>query len=71
MVYGVIKMFWFNMGILCNIECVNCFIESLLMNDCLVYFIMVDVLLYLDELEEVGEMGIEIGFIGGELFMVL
>lgn len=67
--YGATKTLWFNTGTLCNIECVNCFIESSPTNDRLVYLTMADVLPYLDELEEAGETGIEIGFTGGEPFM--
>lgn len=67
--YGRTKTLWFNTGTLCNIECVNCYIESSPTNDRLVYLTMADVLPYLDELEEAGETGIEIGFTGGEPFM--
>ncbi len=67
--YGSTKTLWFNTGTLCNIECVNCYIESSPTNDRLVYLTMADVLPYLDELEEAGETGIEIGFTGGEPFM--
>lgn len=67
--YGATKTLWFNTGTLCNIECVNCYIESSPTNDRLVYLTMADVLPYLDELEEAGETGIEIGFTGGEPFM--
>ena len=67
--YGRTKTLWFNTGTLCNIECVNCYIESSPTNDRLVYLTMADVLPYLDELEVAGETGIEIGFTGGEPFM--
>ena len=67
--YGRTKTLWFNTGTLCNIECVNCYIESSPTNDRLVYLTMADVLPYLDELEAAGETGIEIGFTGGEPFM--
>lgn len=67
--YGRTKTLWFNTGTLCNIECVNCYIESSPTNDRLVYLTMADVLPYLDELDEAGETGIEIGFTGGEPFM--
>lgn len=67
--YGATKTLWFNTGTLCNIECVNCYIESSPSNDRLVYLTMADVLPFLDELDEAGETGIEIGFTGGEPFM--
>ena len=60
---------WFNTGTLCNIECVNCYIESSPSNDRLVYLNVSDVAPYLDELDAAGEHGIEIGFTGGEPFM--
>ncbi len=67
--YGRTKTLWFNTGTLCNIECVNCYIESSPSNDRLVYLSMADVLPYLDELDEANERQIEIGFTGGEPFM--
>ena len=67
--YGQTKTLWFNTGTLCNIECVNCYIESSPTNDRLVYLTMADVLPFLDELDAAGETGIEIGFTGGEPFM--
>lgn len=63
------KTLWFNTGTLCNIECVNCYIESSPTNDRLVYLTVADVAPYLDELEAAGETGIEIGFTGGEPFL--
>ena len=67
--YERTKTLWFNTGTLCNIECVNCYIESSPTNDRLVYLTVADVLPYLNELEAAGETGIEIGFTGGEPFM--
>ena len=67
--YTETKTLWFNTGTLCNIECINCYIESSPTNDRLVYLTVADVAPYLDELEAVGEQGIEIGFTGGEPFM--
>lgn len=67
--YGKTKTLWFNTGTLCNIECVNCYIESSPSNDRLVYLSKPDVEPYLDELDDAGENGIEIGFTGGEPFM--
>lgn len=67
--YTRTKTLWFNTGTLCNIECVNCYIESSPSNDRLVYLTLADVAPYLDELDAAGESGIEIGFTGGEPFM--
>jgi len=67
--YNRTKTLWFNTGTLCNIECVNCYIESSPTNDRLVYLTVADVAPYLDELDAAGETEIEIGFTGGEPFM--
>jgi uncharacterized Fe-S cluster-containing radical SAM superfamily protein len=67
--YGGTRTLWFNTGTLCNIQCINCYIESSPKNDRLVYLNLADVTPYLDELEEAGEAGIEIGLTGGEPFM--
>ncbi len=67
--YQGTQTLWFNTGTLCNIECVNCYIESSPSNDRLVYLCVSDVAPYLDELDAAGEHGIEIGFTGGEPFM--
>lgn len=67
--YTKTKTLWFNTGTLCNIECVNCYIESSPTNDRLVYLTCADVEPYLDELDAAGETNIEIGFTGGEPFM--
>lgn len=67
--YDGTKTLWLNTGTLCNIECVNCYIESSPSNDRLVYLTVADVLPFLDELEARGECPIEIGFTGGEPFM--
>ncbi len=60
---------WFNTGTLCNIECVNCYIESSPSNDRLVYITQAEVVSYLDQLETRGWGVREIGFTGGEPFM--
>lgn len=60
---------WFNTGTLCNIECVNCYIESSPTNDALVYLTVAEVEDYLDQLEARNWGVREIGFTGGEPFM--
>ncbi len=60
---------WFNTGTLCNIECVNCYIESSPTNDALVYITAAEVESYLDQLEQRNWGVREIGFTGGEPFM--
>jgi len=67
--YEQTRTLWFNTGTLCNIECVNCYIESSPTNDRLVYLTVADVEPFLDELDAAGETEIEIGFTGGEPFM--
>ena len=60
---------WLNTGTLCNIECVNCYIESSPKNDRLVYLKHSDVVPFLDEVDALGEGTAEIGITGGEPFM--
>ncbi|MFK7835683.1 MAG: radical SAM protein [Sulfitobacter sp.] len=60
---------WFNTGTLCNIECVNCYIESSPKNDALVYITADEVRDYLDQLEARNWGVSEIAFTGGEPFM--
>ncbi|MGB6230022.1 MAG: radical SAM protein [Litorimonas sp.] len=67
--YRGTQTLWFNTGTLCNIECINCYIESSPTNDRLVYLGVADVEPYLDELDAAEERGIEIGFTGGEPFL--
>ncbi|RDD63300.1 radical SAM protein [Ferruginivarius sediminum] len=63
-----LKTLWFNTGTLCNLTCVNCYIESSPRNDRLVYLTAGEVAEYLDELDAWPETE-EIGFTGGEPFM--
>ncbi len=58
---------WINTGTLCNIECVNCYIESSPTNDRLVYMNAAEVGAYLGEAERTRTR--EIGITGGEPFM--
>ncbi len=60
---------WFNTGTLCNIECVNCYIESSPTNDALVYISEAEVVGFLDQLDARAWNVREIGFTGGEPFM--
>jgi uncharacterized Fe-S cluster-containing radical SAM superfamily protein len=63
------KTLWFNTGTLCNIECVNCYIESSPSNDRLVYITAAEVEEYLDQIVERRWPVSEIAFTGGEPFM--
>ncbi len=60
---------WINTGTLCNIECLNCYIESSPRNDRLVYFSADDAAKLFDEIRVLGLGTREIGFTGGEPFM--
>lgn len=60
---------WFNTGTLCNITCLNCYIESSPDNDRLVYITTQEVESFLDQIAERGWPVREIGFTGGEPFM--
>lgn len=64
-----LKTLWINTGTLCNLTCVNCYIESSPTNDRLVYLGAAEVAAYLDEIERRGLGTVEIGFTGGEPFM--
>ena len=60
---------WFNTGTLCNIECLNCYIESSPSNDRLEYLSAREVEVVLDEIAACELPVREIGFTGGEPFM--
>ena len=64
-----LKTLWFNTGTLCNLACVNCYIESTPKNDRLVYLTLAEVTAYLDEIKKEGYPTEEIGITGGEPFM--
>ncbi|MBL4807249.1 MAG: radical SAM protein [Rhodobacteraceae bacterium] len=64
-----VKTLWFNTGTLCNITCVNCYIESSPDNDRLVYITPAEVENYLDQIPTRNWPTTEIGFTGGEPFM--
>lgn len=60
---------WFNTGTLCNITCVNCYIDSSPTNDALEYITVEEMIPYIDE-AEARDWGLsEIAFTGGEPFM--
>jgi sulfatase maturation enzyme AslB (radical SAM superfamily) len=64
-----LQTLWFNTGTLCNLACVNCYIESTPKNDRLVYLSHAEAVAYLDEIRD-NELGTEeIGITGGEPFM--
>jgi organic radical activating enzyme len=65
-----LKTLWFNTGSLCNISCVNCYMDSSPQNDSLLYLSAGEVRAYLDEIEGNAFMPVEeIAFTGGEPFM--
>ena len=64
-----LKTLWFNTGTLCNLACLNCYIESSPTHDALVYLTAAEQLAYLDEIVALGLATEEIGLTGGEPFM--
>ncbi|MDN3647142.1 radical SAM protein [Pontixanthobacter aestiaquae] len=64
-----LETLWFNTGTLCNLACINCYIESSPTNDALVYISRDHVTRYLDEIAEKAIATKEIGYTGGEPFM--
>jgi hypothetical protein len=64
-----LETLWFNTGTLCNIACLNCYIESSPQNDRLAYITAAEVARFLDEICRGGLGTREIGFTGGEPFM--
>ena len=64
-----LRTLWFNTGTLCNLTCINCYIESSPKNDRLVYLSAGEVRGFLDEVTGDGWPAEEIGFTGGEPFM--
>jgi len=64
-----LETLWINTGTLCNLACVNCYIESTPTNDALEYITASEVAGLLDEAER-EHLGLkEVGFTGGEPFM--
>jgi pyruvate-formate lyase-activating enzyme len=66
---GTLETLWFNTGTLCNLTCVDCYIESSPTNDRLVYLSRAEVRDFLDEAMRLSPRPTEIGFTGGEPFM--
>ncbi|MBO6519164.1 MAG: radical SAM protein [Rhodospirillales bacterium] len=60
---------WFNTGSLCNITCVNCYMDSSPKNDALAYITLDEIQGYLDEIDREEMRVEEIAFTGGEPFM--
>ncbi len=67
--FKALKTLWFFTGSLCNIECLNCYIDSSPTADHFVYLTPDDMLPFLDEVEALGYGKIEIAFTGGEPYM--
>ncbi|MGZ0245135.1 MAG: radical SAM protein [Alphaproteobacteria bacterium] len=64
-----LRTLWINTGTLCNLTCVNCYIESSPTNDRLVYITTGEDGAYLDEIAADELFTEEIGYTGGEPFM--
>ena len=64
-----LRTLWINTGTLCNLTCVNCYIESSPTNGRLVYITTGEVGAYLDEIAADELCTEEIGYTGGEPFM--
>ncbi|MEM9494886.1 MAG: radical SAM protein [Pseudomonadota bacterium] len=62
-----LKSLWLNTGTLCNLACVNCYIESTPTNDSLVYLTAAEAAPFIDEAAHMEAE--EIGLTGGEPFM--
>ena len=64
-----LRTLWFNTGSLCNITCINCYMESSPKNNDLAYLTLREVTEHLDEIEAEIFSVKEIAFTGGEPFM--
>lgn len=64
-----LETLWINTGSLCNITCVNCYIESSPRNARLAYISSAEAVSYLDEIARLGLATSEIGLTGGEPFL--
>lgn len=66
---GGLETLWLNTGTLCNLACLNCYIESTPTNDALEWLTLAEAAAYLDEIAALGLKTREIGVTGGEPFM--
>lgn len=64
-----LETLWFNTGSLCNIECENCYILSSPKADHFLYLTPQDMVPYLDEVDHLCDLPIEMAFTGGEPYM--
>ena len=64
-----LRTLWFNTGSLCNITCINCYMDSSPKNNDLAYLTLREVTEYLDEIKAENFNVEEIAFTGGEPFM--
>jgi uncharacterized Fe-S cluster-containing radical SAM superfamily protein len=64
-----LKTLWLNTGTLCNLTCLNCYIESSPTNDALTYLTAAEGRAFLQEIATLGLPVEEIGLTGGEPFM--
>ncbi len=64
-----LETLWFNTGTLCNLSCLNCYIESTPRNDALAYLSLAEVETFLDEIARESLPTRTIGFTGGEPFL--
>jgi len=64
-----LQTLWLNTGTLCNLACLNCYIESTPTNDALAWLTAEEARAYLDEIAALGLKTREIGITGGEPFM--
>jgi len=67
--FRALQTLWINTGTLCNIACINCYIESSPTNDSLSYITREEAADLFDEIAALGMATEEIGFTGGEPFM--
>jgi len=64
-----LETLWFNTGTLCNLTCVNCYIESSPTNDRLVHITAAEVQTFLDQVARGAWPTEQVGLTGGEPFM--
>lgn len=64
-----LRTLWFNTGSLCNITCLNCYMDSSPRNDALAYLTLGEFDAYLQEIRDDALETEEIAFTGGEPFM--